>query len=303
VTASVDMPGKSQADLWSEVDVLALVTLEQIDTLIFRNVVNQRNINGVLYGGQVIAQALAAACGTVTAERPCHSLHAYFLRAGTCDHPVLFQVDAMRDGGRFSSRRVTARQNGVPILEMDCSFHTGEPGFTHQAKVPEVPMPEDIAPLHETIARYPGELSSYLRNRFTTPGPMDLRPVDFRQMTHILEKPRRQVWVRVPAGTRSDDPVAHQLMLTYLSDFWLSGVAMSIHEEPTPGRKVYISSLDHALWFHRPVRAEEWLLYDTDSPWTGNGRGLSRGSLYDRSGVLVATVVQEALFRKVKAVG
>jgi len=286
-------------DPWNDIDVLALVTLEQLDTLLFRNLVNQRNTNGVLYGGQVIAQAQAAAGATVRSELRCHSLHGYFLRGGDCDRPVIYQVDKTRDGRSFSTRRVTALQNGVPILHMECSFHTGEEGFEHQLTAPAVPQPEDLPTMNELIAAEPERLGAYARYCSEKSGPIDFKLVDWRQLVERLDEPVRRIWLRAPAAAGSDDPAVHQQILTYLSDFWLSGVAMNIHAVAVPGR-FYISSLDHALWFHRPAKADEWLLYDTESPSASSGRGLSRGSLYDRSGVLVATVMQEALIRKAR---
>lgn len=287
-------------DPWNAIDVLALVTLEQLDTLLFRSVVNQRNVNGVLYGGQVIAQALSAACATVEPVRRCHSLHSYFLRGGASDRPVIYQVDKTRDGGSFSSRRVTALQNGVPILDMDCSFHLGEDGFDHQRAAPDVPQPENLPTMAELVAADPERLAFYTRYRSDKPGPIDFRPVDYRQLAERLDEPVRRIWLRAPAAAGTENPVVHQQILTYLSDFWLSGVAMNAHTGTGPGNRFSISSLDHALWFHRPVRADDWLLYDTNSPSASSGRGLSRGFLYDRSGALVATVMQEALIRKVR---
>ncbi|CAN5124494.1 acyl-CoA thioesterase II [soil metagenome] len=287
-------------DPWNSIDVLALVTLDQLDTLLFRSVVNQRNVNGVLYGGQVIAQALSAACATVEPDRRCNSLHAYFLRGGASDRPVIYQVDKTRNGGSFSTRKVTAIQKGVPILEMLCSFHRGEDGFDHQRMAPDVPLPEVLPTMADLIAAHPEQLAFYTRYRSGELGPIDLRPVDPRQLFERLDEPVRRVWLRAPAAAGTDDPVVHQQILTYLSDFWLSGVAMNIHTETVPGNGYSIASLDHALWFHRAVRADDWLLYDTTSPSASNGRGLSRGHLYDRTGALVATVMQEALIRKAR---
>lgn len=295
---TADSDPRPDDDPWNAIDVLALVTLEQLDTLLFRSVVNQRNVNGVLYGGQVIAQALSAACATVEPDRRCHSLHAYFLRGGVSDRPVVYQVDKTRNGGSFSTRKVTAMQKGVPILEMLCSFHRGEQGLAHQRSAPDVPLPEDLPTMADLIAADPARLDGYTRFRSGKPGPIDLRPVDPRQLSERLDDPVRRVWLRAPAAAGTDDPVVHQQILTYLSDFWLSGVAMNIHVETGPGNGYSIASLDHALWFHRSVRADDWLLYDTSSPWAGEGRGLSRGHLYDRTGALVATVMQEALIRK-----
>lgn len=283
---------------WADFNIVELLTLEPLDDLLFRNRVNQRNINGALFGGQVIAQALAAACGTVGAERPPHSLHGYFLRAGNCDLPVIFQVDRSRDGGSFSTRRVVALQKGVPILHMECSFHVPEPGFDHQSTAPDVPPPEAVRTMQEIMQANADSLGEQFLSRFQETGPFEIRPIDERQVLGTMDHPERSVWIRVPSAGTSDNPLMHQLVMTYLSDFWLGGTPLSPHVAMADSGRLLIVSLDHAVWFHRPVRADEWLLYHTVSPSASAGTGLTRGQLYDRSGALVATVMQETLFRQ-----
>lgn len=287
----------SPAVPWYDIDVVALVSLEQLDTNLFRSRVNQGNVNGFLYGGQVISQALSAACGTAPAGRPANSLHGYFLRGGTADVPVIYEVERTREGRAFSTRRVVALQQGEPILHMECSFHGAESGLEHALPMPQVPLPEALPDIAEVYRDMPGGMPSLIIERFMKNGPIQLRPVDPAEVLQQLEQPRRKIWLRVPGAAASDDPVVHQQVLTYLSDYWLSGVALAPHVHPMPTMDYFIASVDHAVWFHHPVRVDDWLLYDTDSPFAGNGTGLSRGSLFDRSGKLVATVMQEAVFR------
>lgn len=284
---------------WTDVGVIDVLTLERLDDLLFRNQFNQGNINGSLFGGQVLSQALAAACGTVVAERPPHSLHGYFLRAGQSGLPVIFKVERTRDGGSFSTRRVVAVQNGEPILHMECSFHRPEGGLDLQQAAPDVPPPEQLTPLGDLLRAHADSLPPLYVERFSELGPFELKPTDPAQVLGLTQSPRRSVWMRLPGLAASDNPVMHQLALVYLSDFWLAATPVSRHVPMSEvGSAIRISSLNHAVWFHRPLRVDDWLLYDTDSPSLSNGTGLSRGLLYDRAGTLVATVSQEALYRK-----
>lgn len=288
----------SRADVWDETGIVDLVTLEPLDELLFRNRVNQRNVNGALFGGQVLAQALAAACGTITPDRPPHSLHGYFLRSGQCDFPVMFQVERTRDGGSFSTRRVTALQHGRPILHMECSFHVPERGFDHQVSAPAVPAPEDCPTIQELMDAHADRLDAAYRARFTQTAPFEMRPVGIEQFINPIERPERALWLRIPGAAATDNPLLHQIILAYLSDYWLGGTPMAPHRAGAVWDQVYVASLDHALWFHRPARADEWLLYQMVSPSASAGTGLTRGEIFDRSGALVATVMQETLFRQ-----
>lgn len=289
----------TRSEVGTVVSVIDLLTLEQLDELLFRNRINQTNINGSLFGGQVLAQSMAAACATVTADRPPHSLHGYFIRAGDAAQAVVYQVDRTRDGGSFSTRRVVALQKGVPILHMECSFHRREQGFDRQLPAPDLPGPDSLASLPEILQTNADLVGPEYLERFGDLGPFELKPVDPAQILGPSASTRRAVWMRVPNMAASDNPLLHQIALAYLSDFWLpsTAVAQDMGMIGT-GSLVRISSLDHAIWFHRPLRADEWLLYDTDSPSIVNGTGLCRGLLYDRSGALVATVNQEALYRR-----
>jgi acyl-CoA thioesterase II len=288
----------TRAEMGKVVGVIDLLTLERLDDLLFRNRINQININGSLFGGQVLAQALAAACGTVAPDRPPHSLHGYFLRAGDAALPVIYQVDRTRDGGSFSTRRVVALQKGVPILHMECSFHRHEETFDRQMAAPDLPGPDGLATLPEILNANADRIPQAYLDRFGDLGPFEVRPVDPAQALGQSTSDRRAMWIRVPSMAESHNPLLHQIALVYLSDFWLAATAVSRDMSMAEiGSGVRISSLDHALWFHRPLRADEWLLYDTDSPSIVNGTGVSRGLLFDQAGALVATVTQEALYR------
>lgn len=275
--------------------LVSLLDIEQLETNLFRGQSPQTSWQRV-FGGQVIGQALVAACRTVEG-RPPHSLHAYFLLPGDPSVPIIYEVDALRDGKSFSTRRVTAIQHGHPIYSMIVSFHNDEEGFQHQAVMPDVPPPEALAPdkmLHGDMLNIMPEA---VRRYFERDRPLDLRPVEFqRYMGERLDEPKIHIWIRVN-HTLPDDPVVHQCALAYLSDMTLLDVALVTH-----GRSVFCSdmlpaSLDHALWFHRPFRADEWLLYAQDSPNALGGRGLTRGLLFSRDGRLVASVAQEGLIR------
>lgn len=280
-----------------EGDVTRLIRLEQIDRDLFRNRFSEYERNDHLYGGQVLSQALAAAAGT-TEGRICHSLHGYFLRAGSARRRVIFRVERTRDGGRFSTRRVVAEQNGTPIFHMECSFHIVEPGFEHHAPMPPgVPMPEDLpdrATLAETLRPRAPEMAAIL-GQFNL---IDSRFIDPAQLLEPRPDARMQMWVRLPSAGGLADPVPHQQLLAYLSDFWLSSVGLAPHRPERLHGRLFVASLDHALWFHHPHDSSEWLLFDCDSPFAGHGRGLARGLLFNRAGLLVASTMQEALLRR-----
>jgi acyl-CoA thioesterase-2 len=293
-----------RSDLAKEVSVIDLFTLERLDDQLFRNRINQTNVNGTLFGGQVLAQSLAAACGTVPESRPPHSLHGYFVRAGDASIPVLYQVERTLDGGSFSMRRVIALQKGLPILHMECSFHQPEHSFDRQMPAPDVPRPEDLAPLAEILQANADRVPQLYMDRFGDAAPFEVRPVDPTQDLLPSVDSRRAVWIRMPGMAAADSQLLHQIALTYLSDFWLPVTAVAPYVPMVQvGSSMRLTSLNHAMWFHRPLRADEWLLYDADSPSMVNGTGISRGMLYDSSGILVASVTQETLFRQLRPKG
>lgn len=291
---SNDYPVEGSADG----DATRLLRLERLDRDLFRSRFSEVDRNDHLFGGQVLAQSLAAASATV-ADRMGHSLHGHFLRAGSAGQRVIFRVERTRDGGSFSTRRVVAEQNGTSIFQMECSFHLGEPGFSHQEPAPSTVPPPEALPDATTVADWIGrraspELASGLR-RFRL---IELRVVDHELLDTPTSPARRRFWLRVPSAGFTDDPLIHQQLLAYLSDYWLAGTALVPHPVRIAGPKLFVASLNHALWFHRPHRADEWLLYDCDSPWAGSGRGLCRGLLFDRGGSLVASATQEVLLRE-----
>ena len=276
-------------------DLLALLDLEQLEENLFRGrsptVTWQR-----VFGGQVIGQALVAACRTVEGRAP-HSLHAYFLLAGDPKVPILYEVDRLRDGKSFSTRRVIAIQHGQAIFSMAASFHNDESGFEHQAKMPEVPTPEELPTEAEIKQNVMQMMPDPVRRYYERERPIELRPVEFeRYLGKKFENAHFNVWIRA-TGRLPDDPAIHRCVLAYASDMTLLDSALIPHGRTVFEKDIMAASLDHALWMHRAFRADEWLLYAQDSPNMHGGRGLSRGLIFTRDGKLVATVAQEGLVR------
>jgi acyl-CoA thioesterase-2 len=282
-------------------ELIELLSLERLEDNLFRG--QSRDIGTkYVFGGQVLGQALSAAQATLDNlddARIAHSLHAYFLKAGDIEHPIVYQVDRTRDGGSFSVRRVTAIQHGQPIFFLAASFQKHEDGGEHQLSMPEVPKPEDIEPTPalppEVFAKLPSKVQRWLSRM----GPFEFRHVYPRDDLNPPKRPPfQQVWFKL--GERvGDAPELHRALLAYASDFHLLGTATFPHGISYYQPNVQMASLDHALWFHRPFRADEWLLYSIDSPSAQGGRGLARGLIYDRSGKLVASTAQEGLIRVV----
>ncbi len=286
---------------WDGKSAPALLALERLDRDLFRNRLNQRNANDALFGGQVLAQALTAATHTIGADgaaRHVHSLHGYFLRAGRGHIPVIYQVDRTRDGGRFSTRRVIAIQEGEPIFHMECGFHAPEFGYDHQSPFPEGMAPHAALKTLPELAASMADLPETVRERWSRPTwQMEVKPVDpegFIGAPGI--PPSRKIWMRLQSGAGAT--VAEQAcLLAYMSDYWLAGTAALPHTLAMPHPGLFMASLDHAMWFHRPVKVEEWLLFDCDSPSAQDGRGFSRGMIFAEDGALVASIAQEALLR------
>jgi acyl-CoA thioesterase-2 len=277
-------------------ELLDLMRLERLEDNLFRG--QSRDIGTrFVFGGQVLGQALGAAQRTVETTRLAHSLHAYFLRAGDIDHPIVYQVDQTRDGGSFSARRVTAIQHGQPIFVMSASFHRAEPGLQHQMSPPDVPKPEDLPERQPLPPEALAKLSPKTQRWLTTRGAFEFRPVYPRdELAPTKRPPNQQIWFRL-SDQIDDDPALHQALLAYASDFHLIGTSTLPHAVSYLQPNVRMASLDHALWFHRPLRVDEWLLYACDSPSMQDSRGLARGSIYTRDGVLVASTAQEGLVR------
>jgi len=276
--------------------LLTILDIERLEENLFRGLSPQVGWQRV-FGGQVIGQALVAANRTVNG-RLTHSLHAYFLRAGDPSVPIIYNVDRIRDGGSFTTRRVVAVQHGQAIFSMAASFHREETGLEHQIKMPEVPPPESLPSEAELkaclIDRVPPQVKAYWERE----RPIEIRPVDLsRYLTPGNHAPSQQVWIRA-TGELPNDQSLHQCVLAYASDFTLLDTALIAHGRFVFDPKLMLASLDHALWFHRKLRADEWLLYAQDSPISGGGRAFCRGMLFTRDGKLVASTAQEGLLRE-----
>jgi len=276
--------------------LLTILDIERLEENLFRGLSPQVGWQRV-FGGQVIGQALVAANRTVNG-RLTHSLHAYFLRAGDPSVPIIYNVDRIRDGGSFTTRRVVAVQHGQAIFSMAASFHREETGLEHQIKMPEVPPPESLPSEAELkaclIDRVPPQVKAYWERE----RPIEIRPVDLsRYLTPGNHAPSQQVWIRA-TGELPNDQSLHQCVLAYASDFTLLDTALIAHGRFVFDPKLILASLDHALWFHRKLRADEWLLYAQDSPISGGGRAFCRGMLFTRDGKLVASTAQEGLLRE-----
>jgi acyl-CoA thioesterase-2 len=274
--------------------LVKLLDLEPIEVNIFRGVSPDESRQRV-FGGQVAAQALMAAGRTVERGRV-HSLHAYFLRPGDPNVPILYEVDRIRDGRSFTTRRVVAIQHGQAIFNVAASFHVYEEGaFDHQVPMPAVPEPETLPSLHDRLEPLRDELADW----FARPHPIEQRHVgELPWMQHDPGDPVQRVWIRAD-GTLPDDPLLHACVAAYASDMSLFDTMLAPHEVRWDDAEFMGASLDHCMWFHRPLRADDWLLYDMDSPNAYAARGLARGFLFSRDGTLVVSVVQEGLMRLV----
>jgi acyl-CoA thioesterase-2 len=277
-------------------DLLNILDLEELDINLFRGNSPQVGWQRV-FGGQVVGQALVAAVRTVDASRPPHSMHAYFLLPGDPKVPIIYDVDRMRDGKSFTTRRVTARQHGQPIFSMLVSFHTDELGLDHQAKMPDVPGPDSLPSEAEARATILPTMPDPVRRYYERERPIELRPVEFeRYLGKKIPDGRFNVWIKA-TGPLPDDPAIHQCVLAYTSDMGLLDTALVPHGRTLFEKEFMAASLDHALWLHRPFRADEWLLFAQDSPNLHGSRGFARGLIFKQDGTLVASVAQEGLVR------
>lgn len=277
-----------------------VLELEQLDSNLFRSRVNQINRNRSLFGGQILGQGLKAAALTVTPVRAAHSLHGYFLLAGMSDHPVIYDVELTRDGGSFSTRRVVARQRAKTIFHMELSFHRSEQGFEHDIDLDvDVPDPEQLLSLSELTRKYADRVPQDAIPHFDREI-VEMRPVspeDF--FMRKSDTTRGLYWIR-SVSRLPDDPLTQMAALAYLSDYFLTSTVVLKHTISMMSGEVMMASLDHAMWFHRPARADEWVLVDTLSPWAGGARGFTRGQIFDRNRKLIASVAQEGLVRPVE---
>ena len=275
-------------------ELLKLLDLERLEDNLFRG--QSRDIGAPqVFGGQVLGQALVAASRTVDG-RQVHSLHAYFLRRGDVNAPIVFEVDRSRDGGSFTSRRVVAIQHGQPILTMSASFQITEPGLDHHAPMPEAPPPESLRDLGEINAELLDRVPEKVQRFFQHQRPFEFRAVDPPDYTRPVSRPAaKRVWFRL-LGQVPDDQPLHRCLLAYVSDYHLLDTATRPHG--VSFLDLQMASIDHAIWFHRDLRVDDWLLYAIDSPSASGARGFSRGSVFSRDGRLVASVAQEGLIRQ-----
>ena len=277
-------------------DLIQLLDLEEIEKNHYRATSPNEGWQRV-YGGQVIGQALVAASRTVPEDRHAHSLHGYFLRPGDTTIPILYTVDRIRDGRSFTTRRVVAIQHGRAIFNMSISFHLGEEGFDHQMPMPEAPLPDTLRDERELRQEWLSQLPEDQVESFNHDRPIDIRPVNPVDIFHPEKRPPHQMCWMKSRDRLPDDPRLHQCVLAYLSDWSLLDTAVLPHAASFTQSTMQMASLDHAMWFHRPFRADEWLLYVQDSPSASGARGLNRGLIYNREGVLVASAAQEGLIR------
>jgi len=276
-------------------DLLALLDLEPLEVNLFRGRSPETGWQRV-FGGQVIGQALVAAVRTVENRVP-HSMHAYFLLPGDPKVPIIYEVERIREGKSFTTRRVLAIQHGHPIFSMSVSFHNDEEGLSHQAKMPDVPAPDALTNEAEMRERFAEIMPEPVKRYYERERPIELRPVEYgRYVGKKLEDGKFNVWIRA-TGRLPDDPAIHQCVLAYASDLTLLDTALVPHGRTLFEKEFMAASLDHALWIHRPFRADDWLLYAQDTPNLSGSRGFSRGLIFTRDGTLVASVAQEGLVR------
>ncbi|ASI91460.1 MULTISPECIES: acyl-CoA thioesterase II [Vibrio] len=277
-------------------DLLELLQLEQLEVDLFRGQSENLGLPQV-YGGQVIGQALSAARYTVAEDRTVHSFHSYFLYPGDPEKPIIYDVENLRDGKSFSTRRVKAIQNGRPIFYLTASYHGEAPGFEHQSAMPEIPGPENYASESELAARIADFLPEKLRKAFCGEKPIEMRPVTvINPLKPEKAEPKQYLWIRAN-GEMPDNQLIHQYLLGYASDWGFLTTALHPHGVTLLTPKFQVATIDHSIWFHRPVKMDEWLLYVIDSPNASNSRGLVRGEIFNQKGELIASSVQEGVMR------
>ncbi|MFY7765254.1 acyl-CoA thioesterase II [Yersinia enterocolitica] len=276
--------------------LLDLLFLEKIEEGIFRGQSEDLGLRQV-FGGQVVGQAIYAAKQTVPTDRVVHSFHSYFLRPGDSSKPIIYDVETLRDGNSFSARRVSAIQNGKPIFYMTASFQSQEEGFEHQNTMPDVPPPEGLMSETDIARKFAHLISEKVRDKFIGHQPIEMRPVKFHNpLQGSTAEPNRYVWFKAN-GEMPDDLRVHQYLLGYASDFNFLPTALQPHGIGFLEPGVQIATIDHSMWFHRPFRLDDWLLYAVESTSASGARGFVRGQIYNREGVLVASTVQEGVIR------
>ena len=276
----------------------AILELSQIRSDVFLADAGPKNHSGTVYGGRLLAQALRAALETVP-EMPLTSLHAYFLAPGSTTSSLEYHVERLRDSRRFANRQVTAYQAGKRIFTLMCQLHEPEHGFVHRfAEMPDVPAPEAVRQIQDFVREHAALLDKAVVDNYSGALLAEMRPIAPEEyLIGRAMQPKRDFWFRLPSAVAISDLRFHHCLLAFVSDYWLNGVGAMIHTVPTNGPHLLLSSLDHAMWFHAPVRCDDWLLHHTVSPTAGDGISLSHGQIFDRRGNLVASTAQEALLR------
>ncbi|MFN8035881.1 MAG: acyl-CoA thioesterase II [Acidimicrobiia bacterium] len=279
-------------------ELIGLLDIESLEVNLFRGLSPDEHQQQRVFGGQVAAQALVAAGRTVEGGRPVHSLHSYFLRPGDPSIPIVYEVDRIRDGKSFTTRRVVAIQHGRAIFNLAASFQIVEQGPEHQDPMPDVPAPEALPTFQERIEPYLDRFGPDLADWLVRERPIESRPVDAMPswLDPTPRPPHQDVWIRAN-GSLGDDPLLHACVVAYASDLTLLNTALLPHAISDHGQHYQVASLDHAMWFHHPFRVDDWLLYHQRSPFAGHARGLAQGEIFRRDGVLAVTVIQEGLVR------
>lgn len=276
-------------------ELRSVLELEKIEDNLYRGQ-SYRTPWGRVFGGQVVAQSIHAAQLTTPDDRMLHSMHAYFLLAGDIDRPIVYDVERVRDGGSYTTRRVKAIQKGQTMFSMEASFQVPEEGFSHQQAMPDVPPPESLKTDRE-IGEALRETAPEIYRLSRLERPIECRPVGGMDLyTADAAEPKQNLWIKA-LGTLPDSDQMHQVALSYVSDYNLLATALLPHRQQLKSTRVFLASLDHAMWFHRPFRFDDWLLYSMESPQAGSARGFSRGSVFTRDGELIASVAQEGLIR------
>lgn len=279
--------------------LLTLLQLEQLELGLFRGESEHLGLPQV-YGGQVLGQALSASRYTVDSDRSVHSFHSYFLRPGDPQKAIIYDVENLRDGKSFSTRRVKAIQNGRPIFYLTASYHGEQPGFEHQDSMPTIPGPENFASESELAAQIAHYLPEPVQKMFGGEKPIEVRPVKVvNPLKPHKETPKQYLWIRAN-GDLPDNQLIHQYILAYASDWGFLVTALHPHKVSLLTPKFQVATIDHSMWFHRPFKMDEWLLYAIESPTACNSRGLVRGEIFDQSGNMVASAIQEGVMRFTK---
>lgn len=278
-------------------NLLSLLKLETIELGLYRGQSQDLGFKAV-FGGQVMGQALSAAKETLSEDRKVHSFHSYFLRPGDASRPIVYEVDTIRDGKSFSTRRVSAIQYGKPIFYMTASFQNVEQGFEHQDLMPDVPGPDELVSDLAFYQQHAAQIPEQLRSKFICEKPIEMRPVYFQNpFVPQVSAPKRYVWFKAN-GQMPNDLRVHKYLLAYASDFNFLPTALQPHGKSFMAPNMQVATIDHAMWFHQDFRFDDWLLYAVDSPSASGGRGLVRGQFFNRNGQLVASTMQEGVIRQ-----